>query len=1018
MIRKSSFPAFFALTLALMVCSGAAAQWTQQKACPGWSNPTMFNSWTNGQLGSGGYSGSGGVKNSSSCPNVITGATGTQSLGPNYTAAQLNSVTASGCGYPSLAIPDQFRQFAIMTDLNATDPNTSNHLKYVPTQFNYIDTTGRPSTQISTSIRIGDGAADCSPNTYDVSLLNYQMRVTSQNAMLFLYYAIVAQAPGHNHGGNPTFIIRVMRKNNSGVWTQISDTLADYITSTSDAVSQSGTSCPGMVNVHAEDNLNVNGWHKISVSGISSGSTILYKDWDKVAINLSKYIYDTVQIQALIYDCSAEFHFAYAYIAGECREMDLKATGCPPGLSTEVATISAPRGMKRYEWSASEYGVSDPTSDLNPGQSNDYFSFRKLRLPAGTPMAGQFAEGPEDTIVVRSGRRDTLHFYDYKVQADDYRILYRPNINKIRNIAASADSMGNKQTIRCRMTSALDPAKPFQTDLYINVQNFKPSMRIDSLSRCDGTVRMWNQSSVPGAPNAVDLSTTSWKIFNNSQAVGTPDTTMIGDSATYLAPNTNTYYVLVRTENSGDPTCYSEAIYPIKALETPNTGMTIYPRVLCDAAATTITDTTDNVQRRMWRFLKPEYDGPLTGLNYDNMPGMLDTVEGYFNDSVTVVRSFTHSIEPIELIVWNGLNYRDRATGQMVPCANRAYDTVAVFVHPELEVTGDTIVCEGSRTNAVVHTVGVDGCSYQWSLTNGYVSGGIPSGATLQEIPYAPISKYYIKVTSPQGCVAWDSAYAYYVQPRVEMYPPDGRICPGDTAVLIGSMADHYSWKVGSSTVATGDTVFVSPSSSTTYTMIGHGANNCDALPLTEHVTVIPYPTPKVNLSPKYVDSEDPTVVLTNVSPHGATTSWLFSDGERVDEKSVKHVFEEAQSGQDTVVNVELTTANELGCATVYPFTIPVHLFTAWLPTTFTPGSEDVNSKFRLYTINEYEYFHIYIYNREGMLVFESEDPAFEWDGTYKGAACPQGAYVYVCNYRKPNVGTLSNRKGTITLLR
>ena len=959
MIRKSTFSAFLALTLALVMCSGAAAQWTQQKACPGWSNPANFNAWTNGQLGSGGYSGSGGVKNSSSCPNVMTEATGAQSLGPAYTAAQMNTVEASGCYQASLPIPDQTRQFAIMTNTTGTDPNTGNHLKYVPTQFNYIDTTGRPSTQISTSIRIGDGCSN--GGNYGVSLLNYQMRVTSQNAMLFLYYAIVAMAPTHGQSGNPTFIIRVMRKDNTGTWKQINDTLAYFISATPS--SNTTNACPPMEYANILSNPNENGWHAAS-------SDVYYKDWDKVAINLSKYIYDTVQIQALIYDCLYEFHYAYAYIAGECREMDLKATGCPPGLSTDVATISAPRGMKRYEWSASEYGVSDPTSDINPGMPNDYFTFRNLRLP---PMGGQFASGPEDTIIVRGSRRDTLHFYDYKVQADDYRILYRPNVNKVRYIDASPDSMGNKQTFRCRMTSAIDPSKPFKTDLYLNVQNFKPSMRIDSLSRCDGTVRLWNQSSVPGAPNAVDLSTTS---------------------------------------------CYSEAIYPIKALETPNTGMTVAPRVLCDAATTTITDTTDGVQRRMWRFLKQEYDGPLIGLDFDNMAGMLDTVEGYFNDSATVVRSFTHSIEPIELIVWNGLNYRDRATGQMVPCANRAYDTVAVFVHPELEVTGDTIVCEGSRTNAVVNTVGVENCTYQWSLTNGYVSGGIPAGATLQEIPYAPVSKYYIRVTSPQGCVAWDSAYAYYVQPQVEMYPPDGRICPGDTVMLIGSMADHYSWRVGSTTVATGDTVFMTPNSSTTYTMIGHGANNCDALPLTERVTVIPFPTPKVDLSPKYVDSEDPTVVLTNASSHAATTSWLFSDGERVDQKSVKHVFEEAQTGQDSVVNVELTTANELGCVTVYPFTIPVHLFTAWLPTVFTPGSEDVNAKFKLYTINEYEYFHIYVYNREGMLVFESEDPAFEWDGTHNGTACPQGAYVYVCNYRKPHVGTLSSRKGTITLLR
>ena len=68
--------------------------------------------------------------------------------------------------------------------------------------------------------------------------------------------------------------------------------------------------------------------------------------------------------------------------------------------------------------------------------------------------------------------------------------------------------------------------------------------------------------------------------------------------------------------------------------------------------------------------------------------------------------------------------------------------------------------------------------------------------------------------------------------------------------------------------------------------------------------------------------------------------------------------------------------------------------------------------------MNSYEYFHIYIYDRQGRLMYESDDPEFEWDGTHDGNACRQGAYVYICNYRKPGTPTLSTLKGTITLIR
>lgn len=907
-----------------------------------------------------------------------------------------------------------------MTDVNGTDGNTGNHLKYIPTMFNYIDTTGsQPNTEFSKSIRIGDGCAE--GGTFGVSLLNYDMKVTVSNAMLYLYYAIVAEAPTHGQGGNPTFIIRVMKKNAAGQWTQISDTLAYYISATPST--NTTNACPPMAYAQVLPEYTSNGWHSVSVSG----SSVYYKDWAKVAINLGNYIYDTVRVQALIYDCSAEFHWAYAYIAGECRPMELKTEGCPAGLSTDVTTISAPRGMRRYEWSASEYGVSIPANDAAPGRPNGYFTFRTLNMPQGTPhVAGRPAVGPEDSIFVSGGRRDTVHYYDYHVQASDFHVTYRP-VGTAGVFTADPDSMGNYQTFRCRMTSALDPDKPFQTSLYVNVQNKKPTMSIDTLSLCDGTVRLWNLSNVPGAPNLVVDSTTTWTFYNHLGSDGLPfgdaDTVMMGDSVDFQAQNTDERYVLVHT-NTTDPACYSEAIYAIHPLELPKPGMTINPRVLCDSATTTIVDTTSSVYRRTWRFLKESYDGPLEGLDYSTMTGQIDSVRGYLTDNRTVTRGFSHSLEPIELTVWNGNYYLNRTNqSDTIWCYATARDTVAVFVHPNLEVTGDTIVCEGSYTDATVRTLGVDGCSYEWSLTPGTVTGNIPAGDHLVVVPYADTSVYYVKVTSPQGCVAWGSVNAYYVQPRVTMFPPEGQICPGDTVLLMGSMADHYTWTATPSDPSltgheTDDAIAVVPSRSTVYTMVGHGSNDCDASPLTKAVTVIPYPTPAISTSPNYVDSDDPTVVLTNVSPYAVTTNWRFYDGQTSQDRSLKHTFDEAYAGQDSVVYVELTTSNSLGCTSDSVFTIPVHLFTAWLPTIFTPGSEDVNSKFRLYTINEYEYFHIYIYNREGMLVYESEDPAFEWDGTRNGTPCPQGAYVYVCNYRKPNVGTLSNRKGTITLVR
>ena len=577
-----------------------------------------------------------------------------------------------------------------------------------------------------------------------------------------------------------------------------------------------------------------------------------------------------------------------------------------------------------------------------------------------------------------------------------------------------SDSMGNLQTFRCKITSAIDPSKPFDSYLYVQVQNTKPTMDVDSLFLCDGNAKLWNRSYVPGDPTLVVDSATRWEFFNNSNCLGIPFYTSTGDSAVAHYDGMDLGGVRVTTYTT-DPSCYSQAIYPIRPRQNPYpVGMAITRKVLCDADETTITDTNQNIVWRRWGF-RPENaaEGDME---------LSDRLEGWYNENRSVTRGFTHSVEPIELTVRNGLYYLTPTNIlDTVWCQTTVYDTVSVFVHPELEVQGDTVVCEGSRTNATVRALGVDGCTYEWSLTLGDITGGLPTGPNLQVVPYADTSTYFVRVTSPQGCEAWDSIHAYMVKPKLTMLPTDGRVCPGVPAQLWGSDADHYTWTASPADPSLAgqersDTISVTPSMTTTYTMVGHGTNDCSATPLRKTVTIVPLPVARVVTNPAFVDSDNPRVTLRDVSTYGVSSLWEFADGSQQEGREVSHYFANSV-GLDSVY-ATLTSYNELHCPTVYPFAIPVNVYTMWFPTIFTPGSNDGNGYFSLYTINDYQFFHIYIYNRRGELVFESDDPNFRWDGTKDGEPCSQGAYVYTCRFRKPGTTTLSDMQGTITLIR
>jgi gliding motility-associated-like protein len=696
-------------------------------------------------------------------------------------------------------------------------------------------------------------------------------------------------------------------------------------------------------------------------------------------------MYENLRIEVLISDCCYTAHLGYAYICGECRQMKITSSGCPKGLSTDVTTLMAPRNMTNYVWYACDYGMLESSELDNPA-----YTWHQLT---------------EDVSATN---------YNYNVQAEDFRVTRALNEAGVPIIV---DDTSNWQSFRCKMTSALDPAKPFDSYLYANVQNTKPPMKVDSLLDCRGGITLWNKSFVPGAPQLVLPDSTVWSFYNNVACGGDPIAVFRGDSV-YMNFDTNGIQgLLVRTntQQTGDEECYSEAKYPIQPRFRPKAAMTADPTVLCDADETTMVDITPGeVRRRVWRFRAANADP-------DDMT-LSDSVVGYGDVNRSYSRSFSHAVEPIELLVDDGTFFLDFFhANDTVWCDTVVHDTVSVFLHPELEVTGDTMVCEGSTTDATVRALGVEGCTYEWSLTLGTVTGGLPSGPRLQVVPYADKATYYVKVTSPQGCVAWDSIHAYMVKPRLSMMPDDGRICPGGTATLTGSDAHHYTWTASPADASlagqdSNDVIRVSPKVTTTYTMVGHGANNCDATPLKKTVKIVPLPVPTVKLTPGFIDTDNPQLVLRDVSPYSVATSWLFNDGTTATGKEVSHTFDNC-IGYDSV-SVTMTSFNELNCPIDHPFAIPVKVFNAWFPNAFTPGSNDANDHFSLFTLNAYEYFHIYIYNRRGELVYESADPKFKWDGTRDGEPLPQGAYVYTCRFRKPGTPTLGQMKGTVTIIR
>ncbi len=89
-----------------------------------------------------------------------------------------------------------------------------------------------------------------------------------------------------------------------------------------------------------------------------------------------------------------------------------------------------------------------------------------------------------------------------------------------------------------------------------------------------------------------------------------------------------------------------------------------------------------------------------------------------------------------------------------------------------------------------------------------------------------------------------------------------------------------------------------------------------------------------------------------------------------------------------------------------------------WAPNVIVPdGDVEENRTFGLRFSSEVSDFKLYIFNRNGRQLLYTSDPLFRWDGTCNGTRLPQGAYVWVAQFRDRE-GNPVQKKGTVTLLR
>ncbi len=340
-------------------------------------------------------------------------------------------------------------------------------------------------------------------------------------------------------------------------------------------------------------------------------------------------------------------------------------------------------------------------------------------------------------------------------------------------------------------------------------------------------------------------------------------------------------------------------------------------------------------------------------------------------------------------------------------CLNTDSATVFILALPTITTSNDTAICSGDSISLSAS----GGIIYLWStgVTTSSISLTLTSTST-----------FTVTVTNADGCTKTDSVKVLVnILPTIDA-GANTTLCAGDSTTLSVTGGTIYLWSNGATTTS----IFVSPTSPSTYTVIGTDVNGCtNTDSVFVSIGIIPTADFGYTLSlvcegmeVQFVDSS------LNLSPSVDGWSWEFGDGTST--SSVQNPIHNYPYNSSYVITLIVINPP---CADTAQKTISVSDISAYLSfqtfNVFTPNGDGMNDCFNFPpTISGADggkfsgCANLTIYNRWGNPVYRSAYSGSCWDGrTTAGIIIPAGTYFYVFDL---DSGSGIQLKGFVTVLR
>lgn len=305
-------------------------------------------------------------------------------------------------------------------------------------------------------------------------------------------------------------------------------------------------------------------------------------------------------------------------------------------------------------------------------------------------------------------------------------------------------------------------------------------------------------------------------------------------------------------------------------------------------------------------------------------------------------------------------------------------------------------VCIGNTVN-FINSSGLNTTAWSWNFGDGNTSTSQTASHT-----YAAPGTYTVtlNVQTANGCISIASnPVTVYALPTIQA-GQDQTICIGQSATLTATGGISYIW-----TPSFVNGQAVSPNQTTTYTVVGTDANNCQN---TDEVTVLVLPIPTANFSADTLAAPPNTAItFSNSSSNATNYSWNFGNGSQTITINLADQTETYLN--QGIYTVTLTASNGF-CASNDSLTVTIidPLLEYFIPNVFSVTGDNINETWSVQTKNAVS-SNVLIFNRWGNVIAELKEPNESWDGMVNGKKASAGVYFYkyelVDNYNETTRG-------------